>query len=199
LPLQVFLLLGIGIMLVLQRVTPLPRIWGYLEMYYLFFSAAGLIGIGHLIFNKIEKEQTGELILTSIVFLTTLFIFANITLKTQNRQAHLDRIIPPEQFAADFLAENLTGEDTVVALAPVDIQTAYYLKIKGNSYDIFYQRNHPVKIQNAIVLVRTRTEYGPQTLEDILDFFKLTSSLSLASAQQVFEYGPLFIYSIPAK
>jgi hypothetical protein len=33
----------------------------------------------------------------------------------------------------------------------------------------------------------------------VLDFYELTSKLDVASEQQVFEYGPLFIYSIPAK
>ncbi|HKJ37420.1 MAG TPA: hypothetical protein VJ972_01475, partial [Anaerolineales bacterium] len=62
----------------------------------------------------------------------------------------------------------------------------------------FYQRDHPVNIQNALVLVRTRGEYNINTLEKVLDFFDLTSRLNTASSQRVFEYGPLFIYSIPA-
>jgi hypothetical protein len=50
-----------------------------------------------------------------------------------------------------------------------------------------------------MVLVRTRGESNLNTLEKVLDFYKLTSKLDVASGQQVFEYGPLFIYSIPAK
>jgi uncharacterized membrane protein len=195
LPVQVFIVLGAGIMLVLQRVVPLPRIWVYLEMLYLFFSAAGLVGIGHLL----SKSQKPQLILSNLILLLTLIVFASVTIKTQNRQARLDRPVAPELFAAEFLAENLTANDMMIAVAPADIQTAYYLKIKGVSYDIFYQRDHPVQIQNAMVLVRTRGESNLNTLEKVLDFYKLTSKLDVASGQQVFEYGPLFIYSIPAK
>jgi hypothetical protein len=126
-------------------------------------------------------------------------VFANITLKTQNRRARLDRTVAPEQFAADYLAEHLTDKDTIVAVAPADIQTAYYLKINGVPYDFFYQRDHPVEIQNAMVLVRTRGEYNINTLEKVIDFFDLNSNLDMDSSQQVFEYGPLYIYSIPAR
>jgi uncharacterized membrane protein len=199
LPLQVFLVLGAIVMLMLQRVFPLPRIWGYLEMFYLLFSAAGLIGMGHLIFQNIGGEKQGQTILSTAVLLFTLIIFINVTSTTQSRQARLDRTVAPEQFAAEFLAENLTRNDTIVAVAPADIQTAYYLKINGISYEYFYQRDHPVEFQNAMVLVRTRGEYNINTLDKVLDFYELTAGLDVASSEQVFEYGPLFIFSIPAK
>jgi len=198
LPLQVFILLGAAIMLVLQRVFPLPRIWGYLEMFYLLFSAAGLTGAGYLIWQKLGREQSGQKTLSNIILIITLAVFASVTLKTQNRQARLDRTVAPEKFAADYLTEHLTDKDTIVAVAPADIQTAYYLKINGIPYDFFYQRDHPVEIQNAMVLVRTRGEYNLNSLEKVLDFYDLTTKLDVSSSQQVFGYGPLFIYSIPA-
>ena len=199
LPLQVFLLVGISTMLVLQRVFPLPRIWSFLEVFYLLFSITGLVGIAHLMLQKLKIEEIGETALSIAILATTLFMFFNVTFKTQNRQARLDKTIAPEKFAADYLTEHLTEKDTIVAVAPVDIQTAYYLKINGISYDFFYQRDHPVKIQNAIVLVRTRGEYNIHTLDKVLDFYNLTSQLETTSTQQIFEYGPLLIYSIPGK
>jgi len=168
-------------------------------MFYWLFSAIGLAGIGHLIFNKSAKKRAGQKILSSFVLLVVLITFTSVTLKTQSRQARLDRTVAPEQLAADFLAEHLNEQDTIVAVAPTDIQTAYYLKIKGVPYEIFYQRDHPVEIRNAMVLVRTRGEYGFDTLDKVLDFYDLTPNLDVDSQQQVFDYGPLFIYSLPAK
>jgi len=167
-------------------------------MFYFIFSAVGLTGLGHLILKTLAKEQSGQKVLSGIILFAAMVVFANITFKTQNRQARLDRTIAPEFFAAEYLAEHLTDEDTIVAVAPADIQTAYYLKINGVPYDFFYQRDHPVKIQNAMVLVRTRGEYNLHTLDDVLDFYNLIPKLDMASGQQVFEYGPLLIYSIPA-
>jgi len=198
LPLQIFLIVGAGIMLVLQRVMPLPRIWGYLEMFYFLFSAVGLVGLADLIFKSLAKERAGQTILSGIILLVTFVVLAYVTFKTQTRQARLDRTVAPEFFAAEYLAEHLTDEDTIVAVAPADIQTAYYLKIDGVPYDFFYQRDHSVEIQNAMVLVRTRGEYNIHTLDEVLDFYGLTYKLDVASSRQVFEYGPLLIYSIPA-
>jgi hypothetical protein len=50
LPLQIFLALAVAVLLVLQRVSPLPRIWIYLEAFYLMFAAAGAIWLVHLLF-----------------------------------------------------------------------------------------------------------------------------------------------------
>jgi 4-amino-4-deoxy-L-arabinose transferase-like glycosyltransferase len=66
LPLQVFLILAIAILLVLQRVTPTPRIWLYLEVFYLMFAAAGLIWlIDSLIrISRVAQPQYIEKILS---------------------------------------------------------------------------------------------------------------------------------------
>jgi len=199
LPMQLFFVLGAGIMLVLQRVAPLPRIWGYLEMFYLFFSATGLVWLASWIIARIWRREAGVKILSGLVLLIALIVFANITIKTQNKQARANQWIAPEFFVADYIATHRTEEDTVIAVAPADMQTAYYLLINGVPYDVFYQRDHPVEIKNAYVLVQTRGDYGVNTLEKLLDFYKLTNNLDLNAGSLVFDYGPLLLYSIPAK
>jgi hypothetical protein len=128
-----------------------------------------------------------------------LAVFVNITIKTQSRSARQDRTIAPEYFAAEFLKQNLTANDTVIAVAPSDLQTAYHLKINGIPYDLFYKRDRPLPFQNAYVMVRTRGEYNIHSLEDVINFFQLESVLDVQSANQVFEYGPLLIYLVPAR
>lgn len=199
LPMQFFLIPGAGIMLILQRVAPLPRIWGYLEMFYLFFSATGLTWIVSLILTRIWRKAAGEKILNGLVLLIVLVVFTNMTIKTQNQQARANRTIAPEFFTADYLAKHLSEKDMVIAVAPTDIQTAYYLLIDGVPYEVFYQRDHPEKFENAFVLVRTRGEYGINTLDKLIDFYQLTDSLDVDAGSVVFDYGPLLVYSIPAK
>ena len=53
-------------------------------------------------------------------------------------------------------------------------------------------------MENAFVLVRTRGEYNINTLEKVLDFYELNDSLDVDAGNLVFDYGPLFVYSIPA-
>ena len=194
---QLTLVLTVIILVILQRLTPLPRIWSYLEMFYLFFSAVGLAWLAQVTVNKFSSRSFAGKALPTIILLTVLLIFANVTVKTQSPKALADRTIPPEQLAAEYMAKHITQNDTIVAIAPTDIKTAYYLKINNVSYDYFYQRDHPVEIQNALVLVRITERYD--TPQSVLDFFNLTRNMDMGSAQVVFEYGPLQVYSIPAK
>jgi len=199
LPLQVSLVLGASLMLLLQRVAPLARIWSYLETFYLIFAAAGLAWLIFLVAKAITSEQKATKIVSSLILVIVLAWFTYKTATTQNKKALMDRTIAPEQLAAEYLAEHITENDTIVSIAPTDLQTAYYLKINGGSYEVFYQRDHPVDIHNALVIVRTRGEAKFNTLQGVLDFYKLTSSLNMDAATVVFEYRPLLIYSVPAK
>ncbi len=197
LPLQLFLALGIVILLVLQRVTPLPRIWLYLEAFYLMFSAAGLVWLTDLSLRKMFAPPLAERILSLSILLIFVGIFTNTLIMRQQNPVLSNRDRLPEEYAANYLADHLKPEDTIVATGPVDIQTAYYLSFHNISFDRFYQRDHPVKIQNALVMLRKNSKY--KTPESVLKFFNLDQVLDLTAAELVFEYASVQIYSIPAK
>jgi len=196
LPMQVFLALAVAILLVLQSVTPLPRIWIYLEAFYLLFAAAGLVWLADLLIRRIAGPLWTERILSFGILL--MVIVACISILTSRQQSIVMNRGPlPEQYAANYLRDQLSSEDTILAIGPVSIRTAYYSSINGIPFDRFYQRDHPVKIQNALVLLRKNSKYN--TPRKVLDFFKLASALDLTSAELVFEYGKVQIYSIPAR
>jgi uncharacterized membrane protein len=197
LPLQIFLVLAVLFLLLLQRVTPLPRIWLYLEAFYLMFAAAGLVWVAETILRRVLSSQLAEKALAYAVLLILVGVFANVLIARQNDPDLLDRDRLPEEYAADYLVEHLKPDDTLVATGPVDIQTAYYLSLQGIPFDRFYQRDHPVEIRNAIVLLRKNSEY--KTPESVVDFFKLDQALDLAATELVFEYANVQVYSIPAK
>lgn len=199
LPLQVFLVLALAILLVLQRVTPTPRIWLYLEAFYLMFAAAGLIWLIDLLIHAIKAipAQHVERILSFGIMLLFIGIFANLMIARQQNPVEIDRDRSPEAYAADYLAEHLQPEDTLVATGPVDIETAYYLSLHGVSFDRFYKRDHPVKIRNAIVLTRQNSKY--KTPQSVIDFFRLEQELNAAAAELVFEYANVQIYSVPPR
>lgn len=199
LPLQIFLVLALAILLVLQRVTPTPRIWLYLEAFYLMFAAAGLIWLIDMLIRMSNTLQTQhvEKILSLSILLVFSGIFASMMIARQQNPVEIDRDRSPEAYAADYLAEHLEPEDTLVATGPVDIETAYYLSLHGISFDRFYKRDHPVKIQNAMVLTRENSKY--KTPESVVEFFKLDQELDVAAAEMVFEYANVQIYSVPAR
>lgn len=199
LPLQIFLVLALAILLALQRVTPTPRIWLYLEVFYLMFAAAGLVWLVDLLIraSKALQPQRVEKILSFGILLVFIGIFANVMIARQQNPVEMDRDRSPEAYAADYLADHLKPEDTLVATGPVDIETAYYLSLHGISFDRFYKRDHPAKIQNALVLTRENSKY--KTLESVVSFFELGQALDVAAAELVFEYANVQIYSVPAR
>jgi 4-amino-4-deoxy-L-arabinose transferase-like glycosyltransferase len=197
LPLQVFLVLAIVILLSIQRVTPVPRVWIYLQTFYLMFAAAGLVWLAGLLVYRAAEPQLMEKVLSVSVLLLFIGVFINILIARQNDPVEQDRDLLPEAYAADYLAEHLKPEDTLVATGPVDITTGYYLSLHGVPYDRFYHRDHPVEIQNALVLIRKSSKY--KTPESVVQFFRLDQALDMNAAELVFEYANVQIYSVPAR
>lgn len=196
LPLQVFLGLAVVILLALQRVTPLPRMWLYLEAFYLMFAAAGLVWLADLLIRKIARPPWSERILSFIILLTA--IGGCVGILTSRQQAIVMNRGPlPEQYAADYIAGHIKPEHTILATGPVTVRTAYYSSMNGVPFDRFYQRDHPVKVQDALILLRKNSKHN--TPQKVLDFFGLSSTLDVSSAELVFEYGKVQIYSIQAK
>jgi hypothetical protein len=197
LPLQVFLALSVAVLLLVQRVTPIPRTWLYLEAFYLLFAAAGLVWLAESLVRKIAGPLLTRRILSLAILLTSIGVFANALIRGVQDLAVMDRGVLPEAYAAAYLVEHLRPEDTIIATGPVDIQTAYYLSLNDIPFDRFYKRDQPAIIQNALVVLRKNSKYN--TPESILNFFKLDDDLDLTSAKQVFEYANVQIYSISAK
>jgi Dolichyl-phosphate-mannose-protein mannosyltransferase len=197
LPLQIFLFLAVAILLILQRVAPQPRIWTYLELFCLVCSIAGLIWAMETPLKKIAGEIFSTKILPIATLLFTIIIFTNSLMTTQSASAIADRTQLPEQYAAGYIAGHLKPGDTILSLGPVDMLTAYHLKIIGISYEVFYQRDHPVEFQNALVVLRKKGEFN--TPKKVVEFYQLLPKLDSESAELVYEYGGLQVYFIQAK
>jgi hypothetical protein len=196
-PLQVFLVLAVLILLLLQRVTPLPRIWLYLEAFYLMFAAGGLVWLSGVVLRRIMSPQLAERTLALAVLIVFLGVFTALWISRQQNPVFQDRDRLPEEYAANYLVEHLQPEDTLVATGPVDIQTAYYLSLRGIPFERFYRRDHPVEIQNALVLVRKNSKY--KTPDSVIRLFEIEETLDVAAAQLVFEYANVQIYAVPAR
>jgi hypothetical protein len=136
-------------------------------------------------------------ILSVAILLIFIGAFTNTLIARRQNPVFQDRDFLPEAYAANYLAEHLTPKDTIVATGPVDIQTAYYLSLHNIPFERFYQRDHPVKIQNALVMARQNSKY--KTPESVVDFFKLDQVLDVSKSELVYEYASVQIYSIPAK
>ena len=132
-----------------------------------------------------------------MVLLAVIGAFINTWQTAHDASVLADRDLQAEEYAASYITEHITQRDTIVSTAPVDIQTAYYLKINGVPFERFYNRDHPVQIQNALVLLRKNGRYN--TPESVLDFYHLSDDLNLEATELVYEYGQVQVYSVPAK
>lgn len=197
LPLQIFLILGAAIMLILQRVAPLARVWIYLEAFYLIFAAGGLVWLVELLLNRFTEPENAVKVLSTAILIGMMVMFTGIYLQTQQGSLVPNQNDFPEQHAAEYLASHLQTGDKILSLSPVDIQTAYYLYMYGIPYEVFYQRDQPVNVKNAVVILRTNSKYN--TPEAVLNFYKIADKFNLASAQMIYEYGPVQVFSIPAQ
>ena len=197
LPMQVFLVLAVLILLLLQRVTPLPRIWLYLEAFYLMFAAAGMVWLASVLLGNVWSPPLAERALAFLIVLVFVGMFANTLIARQQNPALQDRDRLPEEYAANYLVEHIQPDDTLVATGPVDIQTAYYLSLRGIPFERFYRRDDPAEIQNALVLIRKNSKY--KTPDSVIRFFELEETLDVAATHLVFEYASVQIYSVPAR
>lgn len=195
LPLQIYLVVAAAICMALQRVVPLPRVWLFLEAFYVIFAATGLVWALEFLLGYLPSLRFKTALIPALTAFLTIATLVN-TLGSW-RTAIVQQNDSPEEFVAEFIIANIQPEDTIVALPPVDIQTAYYLLIQGLPFDRFYQRDHPVEIKNALVLVRTNAK--DDTLKSVLDHYELTPNFLLGRAKLVYEYGPLQVYSVPAR
>jgi len=156
-----------------------------------------LVWLVEFLLNRMVSPTRTEKILSVAVLLVFIGVGTNALIARQQNPVFQDQDLLPESYAADYLAEHLTPEDTIVATGPVDIQTAYYLSFHHIPFERFYQRDHPVKIQNALVMLRRNSKY--KTPESVVNFFKLDQVLDLSASQLVYEYASVQIYSIPAR
>jgi hypothetical protein len=183
-------------MLVIQRVAPLARVWMYLEAFFLIFAAGGLVWLVESLLDRIGRPAYTARVVSAAILLGSILLFVNIYLETQEGSVVPNQGDLPEQHAAEYLAAHLQEGDTIFSVSPVDIQTAYYLYMYGIPYDVFYQRDHPAKVQNAVIVLRKNSKYN--TPESVLDFYKVTGNFDPASAQLLYQYGPVLVFSIPS-
>jgi hypothetical protein len=169
----------------------------YLDAFYLIFAAAGLVWLAELVLNRFTHSVYTARIISIAILLIMMIGLTNIFRETQQGSLVPNSNDLPEQHAAQYLASHLESQDRILSISPVDIQTAYYLYLYGVPYTAFYQRDHPVPVENAVVVLRVNSRYN--TPEEVLKFYQLTDNFNLAAAQLIYEYGPVQVFSIPAK
>lgn len=181
---------AISVLLLVQRVAPWPRVWLFLLVFYLIWSAAGWIGLIKVIFAKISWKPLQAIWLS---FLIVAVFSGYLAYRNDPHFSTVEENLTKE--IAIYISENITEEDTLVAVSPFSIQVGYYLSTVGIPFDRFYDRARKGVIKHAIVIVAERSKFP--TMESVLAFQQLEGVLDIKQAQMVHQYKRIHVYNVP--
>jgi hypothetical protein len=189
-PIWIPTVVSISILIILQRVTPWPRVWLFLLVFYLLWVAAGWTALIHLLPVKIALKWVPPVFLGAIILLTCFTYVAYRNKPSFNPEEEY-----PMREVAEFVAANITAADTLVAVSPVTIQAGYYLTIQKIPFDRFYDRDRKGGIKHAIVLVADRSKFP--SLQSVVEFQQLQGILDTGRAELIHQYKRMSVYSVP--
>ena len=189
-PVWIPTVISISILIILQRVTPWPRVWLFLLVFYLLWAAAGWTALIQLLAVKISLKWVQPVFLGAIILLTCFTYVAYRNKPSFNPEEEY-----PMREVAEFVAANITAADTLVAVSPVTIQAGYYLTIQKIPFDRFYDRDRKGDIKHAIVLVADRSKFP--SLESVVEFQQLQGILDTGKAELIHQYKRMSVYSVP--
>ena len=189
-PLWVASLTAIAILLFVQRVAPWPRVWLFLLVFYLIWSAAGWVGLANAVSSKVSWTALRPIFMSILL----LAVFSGyLAYRNDPNYSTVEENLTKD--IAIYISENITDQDTLVAVAPFSIQVGYYLSILEIPFDRFYDRARKGKIQHGIVIVAERSKFP--TLESVLAFQQLEEVLDIEQAQLIHQYKRIQVYNVP--
>jgi 4-amino-4-deoxy-L-arabinose transferase-like glycosyltransferase len=189
-PVWIPTVISISILIILQRVTPWPRVWLFLLVFYLLWAAAGWLELIRLFTAKITLKWVQPVFMWVIILLT-LFVYVAF----RNKPSFNPTEDYPMQEVAEFVSNHITNEDTLVAVSPVTIQTGYYLTIENIPFERFYDRDRKGVIKHAIVLIADRSKFP--SLQSVVEFQRLQGVLDTSKAELIHQYKQMLVYSVP--
>jgi uncharacterized membrane protein len=191
-PLALAALVWIALAVTVQRVTPLARIWMFLLVYSIIWSAAGVTALIQWAAVKIPFP-----IWTRYVLILALVAGTFGGYWVHQRDPEYSQIaMGMDEEAAIYLKANLTKQESIVAVAPISIRVGYYLYQMGVPYSRYYDRDRPTPISQGLVIVQLKTKYP--TVDSILAFQRLDKQFDAAQATLVYTQNKVEIYSISA-
>jgi 4-amino-4-deoxy-L-arabinose transferase-like glycosyltransferase len=189
-PVWIPTVISISILIILQRVTPWPRVWLFLLVFYLLWAAAGWLALIRLFTAKITLKWVQPVFMWVIILLTLIVYVA-----FRNKPSFNPTEDYPMQEVAEFVSNHITNEDTLVAVSPVTIQTGYYLTIENIPFERFYDRDRKGVIKHAIVLIADRSKFP--SLQSVVEFQRLQGVLDTSKAELIHQYKQMLVYSVP--
>jgi uncharacterized membrane protein len=182
-------IIGIGALLLIQRVAPWPRIWIFLLPLFVIWISTGIIGIIELLLAKIPRGDTILVVMVGIMIAVPL-IFGFMRSYFQYEQK-LPSNGAVEQMAI-YLQGELNPKDVVVVTSPDSIVLRYYLRRLGIPDEVTNLKKGK-SFTRAVVVVNKA--YG-QDLPYVLDRRSFLDDVDLQSAQEIHSTKRFTLYQL---
>jgi hypothetical protein len=193
--------LWILVTLLIQRVTPWPRVWLFLLPFVLIWSAGGWVGLFRML--KIPRldvwRPAGEIIyILAVVGLAAWLSFAVYQAQSIGKPARaFSSATSDEEAIAIYLKSSLQAGDVVASAIPFNYPLRYYFLRNQLSPDYFYKKTDSPNFVRAYVIVSRGYN---QTLDQVLAYTRLGEAVRDAGqARLVYHYRQTDIYEIPQK
>lgn len=170
--------LGIAIALIIQRVTPLPRIWLYLLPLMIMLSSAGWVGVVKIFLQKTSKKTTQLAQFILILGLGLVLVLATV----QNDKSYSVDIAGPvgeAQFIANQLNAKIDKSEVIAANSPIQAPLRFYLLKLGYPPEISYDENAPFTHKHVVLVVEKDANMADELRRLKLDELALTDNPEL--------------------
>ena len=184
-PLQIAALLGIGVLLVFQRVAPLARIWLFLLPLFILWASAGIIG-GVRMFLPDSRHRLA----TNILLLAALLLPV-IRLAMSSATIASTASLGVEEEIALYMKDKLRPGDLVVIQAPIATPLEYYFMRYGLPLEAFDEQRGD--IQRLLVVVSSKYD---QTLDEALAKKGPADYSQMDSVKIIHQYKHATIYEL---
>lgn len=187
-PLAPVAVLWIGFALLVQRVTPQPRIWFFLLPLFYLLGAAGLVWVGQVLLARRPLRQ--PYLVLGLALLAGLLVGQHIYSRMQVSSLRPGYVSDAED-AALFLSQRLEPGDQVLAMIPLNYPAKYYLMRLGFARDTLCSNDCPLGEGRVYALVNERQG---QELSVVLSRAGLSELLAGIPAEEIHAYLGMKIY-----
>jgi uncharacterized membrane protein len=187
-PLQFAAFLWIVVLILFLRPGTMPRVWVFLEVPFVIWSASGIVGF----LKDMNLKSARNVSVTAIVInLAMLGILTQVILLTPTiPDQWMDK--GPEEKTILALKDQLTPSDLIIIDPPQDAPVWYYSKLYGLS-DRYYFKS---KTFDRLFVIVSSTD--GQSLQSVLQSRGPDPNLfDLAAANLIMNYGYLDTYLVP--
>lgn len=175
------------LLVIIQRVAPLPRIWQFAQSWFLVWAAGGLSSVLAWICSRKTTWLNPITVVLAGLLLIQTGLRAVIDYPILNQPG-------VEESVAAILIDQAEPDELIAVVAPSGTQVKYYFSLKDDYRNRFYYNEQPQQFSAIIAVVNDKYE---ETLPLVLQKNRLTDLVDMNAATELDVYKQVTIYRVP--